>query len=78
MTLKQRAVVQTAGILAVIVGASVALTALLNYLTAGQIINGLAFASIALLIYSMYGVVLSRLEYQDKLKEITKNNPTLK
>jgi hypothetical protein len=78
MTLKQRAVVQTAGILAVIVGTSVALTALLNYLTAGQIINGLAFASIALLIYSMYGVVLSRLEYQDKLKEITKNNPTLK
>jgi hypothetical protein len=78
MTLKQRAVVQTAGILAVIVGASVALTALLNYLTAGQIINGLAFASIALLIYSMYGVVLSRLEYDEKLKEITKNNPTLK
>ena len=78
MTLKQRAVVQTAGILAVIVGSSVAITALLNYLTAGQIINGLAFASIALLIYSMYGVVLSRLEYQDKLKEITKNNPTLR
>jgi hypothetical protein len=78
MTLKQRAVLQTAGILAVIVGASVALTALLNYLTAGQIINGLAFASIALLIYSMYGVVLSRLEYDEKLKEITKNNPTLK
>ncbi len=78
MTLKQRAVVQTAGILAVIVGASVALTALLNYLTAGQIINGLAFASIALLIYSMYGVVLSRLEYNEKLKEITKNTPTLK
>jgi hypothetical protein len=78
MTLKQRAVVQTAAILAVIIGASVGLTALLNYLTAGQIINGLAFASIALLIYSMYGVVLSRLEYQDKLKEITKNNPTLK
>jgi len=78
MTLKQRAVVQTAAILAVIVGASLGVTALLNYLTAGQIINGLAFASIALLIYSMYGVVLSRLEYQDKLKEITKNNPTLK
>jgi hypothetical protein len=78
MTLKQRAAVQTAAILAVIIGASVALTALLNYLTAGEIINGLAFASIALLIYSMYGVVLSRLEYTDKLKEITKNNPTLK
>jgi hypothetical protein len=70
MTLKQRAILQTAGILAVIVGASLAMTALLNYLTAGQIINGLAFASIALLIYSMYGVVLSRLEYDEKLKEM--------
>ncbi len=78
MTLKQKAIVQTLGILAVIVGVSVATTALLNYLTAGQIINGLAFASIALLIYSMYGVVLSRLEYNEKLKEIAKNNPTLK
>ncbi len=78
MTLKQRAVVQTAGILAVIVGVSVATTALLNYLTAGQIINGLAFASIALLIYSMYGVVLSRLEYREKLNEIAEKNPTLK
>lgn len=78
MTLKQRAILQTAGILAVIIGSSVAITALLNYLTAGQIINGLAFASIALLIYSMYGVVLGRLEYQDKLKEISKNNPTLR
>ena len=78
MTLKQRAALQTAGILAVIVGASLGITAILNYLTAGQIINGLACASIALLIYSMYGVVLSRLEYDEKLKEITKTNPTLR
>lgn len=78
MTLKQRAILHTAGILAVIVAASVGVTALLNYLTAGEIINGLAFASIALLIYSMYGVVLSRLEYREKLNEIAKNNPTLK
>ncbi len=70
MTLKQRAVVQTLGILAVILGASLGVTFVLNYLTAGQIINGLAFASIALLIYSMYGVILSRLEYEAKLKEM--------
>ena len=70
MTLKQKAVIQTAGILAVIVTTSLAVTALLNYLTAGQIINGLAFASIALLIYSMYGVVLSRLEYEDSVKKM--------
>lgn len=70
MTLKQRAVLQTLGILAVILSASLGVTLVLNYLTAGQIINGLAVASIALLIYSMYGVILSRLEYEDKLKDL--------
>ena len=78
MTLKQRAILHTAGILAVIAAASLGVTALLNYLTAGQIINGLAFASVLLLIYSMYGVVLSRLEYREKLNEIAEKNPTLK
>lgn len=70
MTLKQRAFLQTLGILAVIITASVGITLVLNYMTAGQIINGLAFASIALLIYSMYGVILSRLEYQETVKKI--------
>lgn len=78
MTLKQRAVLQTAGILAVILGGSVGITLILQNLTTEQIINGFAMLSIALLIYSMYGVVLSRLEYDEKLKEITKNNPTLR
>ena len=73
MTLKQRAIVQTAGILAIIVGSSLGLTAILNYLTAGQILNGLACASIALLIYSMYGVILSRLEYEDSVKKMVDN-----
>lgn len=78
MTLKQRAVLQTAGILAVILGGSVGITLILQQLTAAEIINGLAMLSIALLIYSMYGVVLSRLEYDEKLKDLTKNNPTLR
>jgi TM2 domain-containing membrane protein YozV len=73
MTLKQKAIVQTAGILAIIVGGSLGLTAIMNYLTAGQILNGLACASIALLIYSMYGVVLSRLEYEDSVKKMVDN-----
>ena len=72
MNIKQRAALQTLGIFSVIVGASVAVTLILENFTAQQITMGFAVASIALLIYSMYGVVLSRLEYADTLKEIAK------
>jgi len=70
MTLKQRALIQTAAIVSAIIGGSVAMTFILAQFTAGQIINALAIGSILFLIYSMYGVVLSRLEYDEKLKEM--------
>jgi hypothetical protein len=70
MTLKQRAILQTAGILAVIVGGSVSISLVLQMLTPDQIITGFAVLSIALLIYSMYGVVLSRLEYAETVKRL--------
>jgi hypothetical protein len=70
MTVKQRAILQTAGILAVIIGSSVSISLVLQMLTPDQIITGFAVLSIALLIYSMYGVILSRLEYQDTVKRL--------
>lgn len=70
MNVKQKAILQTAGILGAILGGSVAVTLILQTLTAGQIINGLAVISIALLVYSMYGVILSRLEYEETLKKM--------
>jgi hypothetical protein len=70
MTVKQRAILQTAGILAVIIGSSVSISLILQMLTPDQIITGFAVLSIALLIYSMYGVILSRLEYQDTVKRL--------
>ena len=70
MNVKQKAILQTAGILAAIVGGSVAVTLILQTFTAAQITTGFAVLSIALLIYSMYGVILSRLEYEDALKKM--------
>jgi uncharacterized membrane protein YfcA len=70
MTLKQRAAVQTAAIVAAIVAGSVGITLILRQLNAEQIVNGFAILSIALLIYSMYGVVLSRLEYNETVKRL--------
>jgi uncharacterized membrane protein YfcA len=70
MTVKQKALLQTAGIIAIIIGSSVGISLILQNLTAEQIITGFAVLSIAALIYSMYGVVLSRLEYQETLKKL--------
>jgi hypothetical protein len=70
MTLKQRAIIQTAAIIAVIVTTSVGLTLILEQLTREQILFALSAGSIALLIYSMYGVVLSRLEYNETLNKL--------
>jgi hypothetical protein len=39
-------------------------------LTTEQIVNGFALLSIGLLIYSMYSVVLSRLEYNETVKKL--------
>ena len=70
MTLKQRALIQTAGILSAIIAGSLTISLVLSLLTREQIVNGLAIASILFLIYSMYGVVLSRLEYDEKVTEL--------
>jgi Na+-transporting methylmalonyl-CoA/oxaloacetate decarboxylase beta subunit len=70
MTVKQRAILQTAGIVAGILVSSIGVTLILEQLTRDQILFTLGAGSIALLIYSMYGVVLSRLEYEETLNKL--------
>ena len=70
MNLKLKAALQTAGILAVICTVSVGVQLLLTDLTADDISNILSVGSIALLVYCMYQLVLSRLEYTQKVDEI--------
>ena len=70
MTVKQRAILQTAGIVAGILVSSIGVTLILEQLTRDQILFTLGAGSIALLIYSMYGVVLSRLEYEETVKKM--------
>jgi uncharacterized membrane protein YccC len=70
MTVKQRAILQTAGIVAGILVSSIGVTLILEQLTRDQILFTLGAGSIALLIYSMYGVVLSRLEYNETVKRL--------
>ena len=70
MTVKQKAILQTAGIVAGILVSSIGVTLILEQLTRDQILFTLGAGSIALLIYSMYGVVLSRLEYEETVKKL--------
>ena len=70
MTVKQRAIIQTAGIVAAILVSSIGVTLILEQLTREQILFTLGAGSIALLVYSMYGVVLSRLEYEETAKKL--------
>jgi hypothetical protein len=70
MNIKLKAALQTAGVLAVICTVSVGVQLLLAGLTADEISKILSVGSITLLIYCMYQLVLSRLEYTQKLEEI--------
>jgi putative flippase GtrA len=72
MNLKLKAALQTAGVLAVICTVSVGVQLLLTGLTADEISKILSAGSIALLVYCMYQLVLSRLEYTQKVDEIAK------
>ena len=72
MNIKIKAALQTAGILAVITSISIGVQLLLAGLTANEISKILSVGSITLLVYCMYQLVLSRLEYNQKVDEITK------
>ena len=72
MNLKLKAALQTAGVLAVICTVSVGVQLLLTGLTADDISKILSVGSITLLVYCMYQLVLTRLEYTQKVDEIAK------
>ena len=71
MNLKLKAALQTAGVLVVTSTIAVGMQLLFTTLTAKELTNLLAIGSITFLIYCMYQVVLSRLEYEQKVDEIT-------
>jgi ABC-type antimicrobial peptide transport system permease subunit len=70
MTLKQKAIYQTIAIVLGIVGGSLLLNVILFYTP--TIVLQYAFIAILIgfLVYGVYGVVYSRLAYNEKLEEI--------
>jgi len=70
MTTKQRAIYQTIAITLGIVGSSLLLNVMLFYTPLIVLQYTLSAILIGFMVYGVYGVVLSRLEYDAKLKEI--------
>jgi hypothetical protein len=71
MTLKQKAIYQTIAITLSIVGGSLLVNLLLFYTPLIVVQYALSTILIGFMVYGVYGVVLSRLEYNEKLKEIS-------
>ena len=71
MTLTQKAISQTIAIIIGIVGASLLLNVVLLYAPAIVFKYTFGIALIGFLVYGIYGVVLSRIEHDEKLKELS-------
>jgi len=70
MTLKEKAIYQTTAIILGIVGGSLLLNVILFYTPAIAIQYACGVILVGFIVYGIYGVVLSRLEYNQKLEEI--------
>ena len=70
MTIKQKAMIQTLAILAGIIAGSLLLNVILMYASIQAIQYVCGAILIGFLVYGVYGVVLSRLEYTEKLEQI--------
>ena len=71
MTLKQKALLQTLGLFLAIISISLITNVILFY-TPLEVLKYVAILGLVIfLFYSMYGVVLSRLEYKETCKNIS-------
>jgi hypothetical protein len=71
MTLKQKAVAQTAAIFVGMILISLLLNVILMYASIQAIQYTCGAILIGFLVYGVYGVVLSRLEYDAKLEQLS-------
>jgi hypothetical protein len=70
LSLKQKALAHTLGMFALAIVASVAVTFILANVSTTVLVNALGIGLFAFFAYMFYGITLSRLEYNEKLKEM--------
>lgn len=70
LSLKQKAIIQTLGMLATCTIAGVSVALFFQYFTINTIVNTMTVGLVVFLIYIMYQINLSQLKYKDKLQEM--------
>ena len=78
MNLKQKAALHTAGLFATIIGASVVVSYAASLITVAQVQYGIGVLCICGLVFTMYQVVLSRLEYKESLNQMVEKSVDIK
>ena len=78
MNLKLKAALYTAGFFAAIVATSVLVAYLASLMTAAQGVYLLGVLCISALVYTMYGVMLARMEYYEHLKQMAEKSVDIK
>ena len=71
MSLKQKALLQTLGMFALVIVVSYAVAFILANVSAATIANAFGVGAIVFLAYMFYNLTLSRLEYNETLKKMT-------
>jgi mannitol-specific phosphotransferase system IIBC component len=72
MNLKHKAVLHTAGLVATMVGASILVSYVASLMTVAQVVFLLCGLCIAAMIYTIYSLILARLEYHKTLDDMAK------
>ena len=78
MNLKLKAALYTAGLLATVVGASLLVSYVASLMTAAQGVYLLGVLCISALVYTIYGVMLARMEYYEHLKQMAEKSVDIK
>ena len=78
MNLKQKAALHTAGIFATMIGASVVVSYVASLLTVAQVTYLLGVLCIGGLVFTVYQVMLSRLEYKESLNQMVEKSVDIK
>jgi hypothetical protein len=78
MNLKLKAALYTAGLVVTIVGASLLVSYIASIMTATQAVYLLGVLCISGMVYSMYGIMLARMEYNESLKRMNEKSVDIK
>lgn len=72
LTLKQKALAQTVAMIGGAILIASAISFILNNVSTQTILDAVAYAGLAWVVYIFYSITLARLEYNESLKELKK------